>query len=212
MEESGGEFFLALPDNSYLSHSTGGNLNAASRQALMQKLARIEPAPVAPQPVARPHIPSAMQSKSVLLNNMFDPEEYAHFSGRMNCPHSCLYFFHRETERDWDKELAEEVAGECGDKYGPVLGIKVEKETQVCRFLPLQPIVFTDDRLSRAKFTSNSTPSNQPKMPFKVSMVAILAEGASQLLSSLMPCFRPTSNRRQHRQSNPWPIRSTKSL
>lgn len=26
----------------------GGNLNAASRQALMQKLARIEPAPVAP--------------------------------------------------------------------------------------------------------------------------------------------------------------------
>ena len=29
----------------------GGNLNAASRQALMQKLARIEPAPVAPQPM-----------------------------------------------------------------------------------------------------------------------------------------------------------------
>jgi RNA-binding protein 39 len=39
---------------------------------------------------------------------------------------------HRETERDWDKELAEEVRGECEDKYGPVVGIKVEKETQVC--------------------------------------------------------------------------------
>jgi hypothetical protein len=38
----------------------------------------------------------------------------------------------RETERDWDKELAEEVRGECEDKYGPVVGIKVEKETQVC--------------------------------------------------------------------------------
>ena len=45
----------------------------------------------------------------------------------------------REIERDWDKELAEEVAGECGDKYGPVVGIKVEKESQVCpSFLAFQ--------------------------------------------------------------------------
>lgn len=29
----------------------GGNLNAASRQALMQKLARIEPAPTTAQPM-----------------------------------------------------------------------------------------------------------------------------------------------------------------
>jgi RNA-binding protein 39 len=93
-----------------LDEAGGGNLNAASRQALMQKLARIEPAPVQPQPIMKPNIPQAMQSQSVLLNNMFDPEE--------------------ETERDWDKELAEEVRGECEDKYGPVVGIKVEKETQ----------------------------------------------------------------------------------
>ncbi|KAF7985348.1 hypothetical protein HWV62_6563 [Athelia sp. TMB] len=93
-----------------LDEAGGGNLNAASRQALMQKLARIEPAPVAPQPIMKPNIPQAMQSESVLLNNMFDPEE--------------------ETERDWDKELAEEVRAECEDKYGPVAGIKVEKETQ----------------------------------------------------------------------------------
>jgi len=37
----------------------------------------------------------------------------------------------RETERDWDKDLAEDVKGECEDKYGPVEAIKVEKETQV---------------------------------------------------------------------------------
>ena len=71
----------------------GGNLNAASRQALMQKLARIEPAsklePVSvsllarPYPVliniiyrARPNI-QAMESRCVLLKNMFDPEECA---------------------------------------------------------------------------------------------------------------------------------------
>jgi hypothetical protein len=29
---------------------SGGNLNAASRQALMQKLARIEPTPTLPEP------------------------------------------------------------------------------------------------------------------------------------------------------------------
>jgi hypothetical protein len=37
----------------------------------------------------------------------------------------------RETERDWDKDLAEDVKGECEEKYGKVSAIKVEKETQV---------------------------------------------------------------------------------
>jgi len=71
----------------------GGNLNAASRQALMQKLARIEPASKL-EPVSvslltrlylilinityrvRPNI-QAMESRCVLLKNMFSPEEYA---------------------------------------------------------------------------------------------------------------------------------------
>ncbi|KAG6890439.1 hypothetical protein C0995_008793 [Termitomyces sp. Mi166 len=93
-----------------LDEAGGGNLNAASRQALMQKLARTEPAFTLPEPVARPNITQTMQSRSVLLKNMFDPEE--------------------ETERDWDKDLAEDVKGECEDKYGSVEAIKVEKETQ----------------------------------------------------------------------------------
>jgi RNA-binding protein 39 len=93
-----------------LDEAGGGNLNAASRQALMQKLARIEPTPSRPEPLMKPTIPQAMQSRSVLLKNMFDPEE--------------------ETERDWDKDLAEDVKGECEEKYGQVEAIKVEKETQ----------------------------------------------------------------------------------
>ncbi|KAJ8487513.1 hypothetical protein ONZ45_g14311 [Pleurotus djamor] len=93
-----------------LDESGGGNLNAASRQALMQKLARIEPPPTAALPTNKPNIPQSMQSKSVLLKNMFDPEE--------------------ETERDWDKELAEDVKSECEGKYGKVEAIKVEKESQ----------------------------------------------------------------------------------
>ncbi|KAK7694714.1 hypothetical protein QCA50_001902 [Cerrena zonata] len=93
-----------------LDEAGGGNLNAASRQALMQKLARVDSAPTRPEPTARPNIPQSMQSRSVLLKNMFDPEE--------------------ETERDWDKDLAEDVKNECEEKYGPVSFIKVEKESQ----------------------------------------------------------------------------------
>ncbi|KAI0257104.1 splicing factor CC1-like protein [Lactifluus subvellereus] len=91
-----------------LDEAGGGNLNAASRQALMQKLARIEPASKL-EPVARPNI-QAMESRCVLLKNMFSPEE--------------------ETDADWDKELSDDVKGECETKYGPVDRIKVEKESQ----------------------------------------------------------------------------------
>lgn len=91
-----------------LDEAGGGNLNAASRQALMQKLARIEPASRL-EPVVRPNI-QAMESRCVLLKNMFNPEE--------------------ETDADWDKELAEDVKGECEVKYGPVDRIKVERESQ----------------------------------------------------------------------------------
>lgn len=74
---------------------SGGNLNAASRQALMQKLARIEPTPTLTPTVCasipptvvinhslitlysnKPTIAQTMTSKSVLLRNMFNPEEY----------------------------------------------------------------------------------------------------------------------------------------
>lgn len=40
----------------------------------------------------------------------------------------------RETEKDWDKDLAEDVKGECEEKYGKVLAIKVERDSQVKAF------------------------------------------------------------------------------
>ncbi|KAI0094851.1 hypothetical protein BDY19DRAFT_46907 [Irpex rosettiformis] len=92
-----------------LDEAGGGNLNAASRQALMQKLARIDQPAARQEAVARPNIPVAMQSKSVVLKNMFDPEQ--------------------ETDPDWDKELAEDCKAEL-DKYGNVQFLKVEKESQ----------------------------------------------------------------------------------
>ncbi|EJD04104.1 splicing factor, CC1-like protein [Fomitiporia mediterranea MF3/22] len=93
-----------------LDESGGGNLNAASRQALMQKLARIDSAPVTQQPIMKPTVAQPMTSKSVLMRNMFDPEE--------------------ETEPAWDKDLAEDVKTECQAKYGRVQHIKVEKDSE----------------------------------------------------------------------------------
>jgi RNA-binding protein 39 len=51
LDEAGGEFKLLDPFTSRYSFILGGNLNAASRQALMQKLARIEPAQSKPEPM-----------------------------------------------------------------------------------------------------------------------------------------------------------------
>ncbi|KAF5390241.1 hypothetical protein D9757_002975 [Collybiopsis confluens] len=111
LDESGGKLQAFDVSCHLLTFFTsGGNLNAASRQALMQKLARIDAPLSLPEP-SKPNIPQqAMQSRSVLLKNMFDPEE--------------------ETEKDWDKDLAEDVKGECEQKYGKVEAIKIEKETQ----------------------------------------------------------------------------------
>lgn len=46
-------------------------------------------------------------------------------------PFSSSFRFHgcRETEPDWDKDLAEDVKDECQAKYGPVTSIHVEKES-----------------------------------------------------------------------------------
>ena len=124
-------------------------MNAASRQALMQKLARIETPPVVAQPMyacslrqhastnhvssMKPTIAQPMTSKSVLLKNMFDPEEYELTSYQLPFL-SDDSLFSRETEPDWDKDLADDVKSECQGKYGQVLHIKVEKDTDVISF------------------------------------------------------------------------------
>ncbi|PWN50896.1 splicing factor, CC1-like protein [Violaceomyces palustris] len=90
----------------------GGGLNPDKRAALMEKLARKDASPTLPSRPAEPERPASIPqatSKSLLLKNMFNPEE--------------------ETERDWDLELAEDVKDECQAKYGPVTAIHVEKES-----------------------------------------------------------------------------------
>ncbi|KAH7345434.1 hypothetical protein B0J17DRAFT_713020 [Rhizoctonia solani] len=90
---------------------TGGILNnSTSRHQLMQKLARTDQPIKSSSPLTKANIPQTLSSRCILLRNMFDPEE--------------------ETERDWDKELADDVRGECEEKYGKVVDLKVERESQ----------------------------------------------------------------------------------
>jgi len=104
-----------------------------------------------------------MTSKSVVLRNMFDPEKY------ISICWCVLYLIElsRETERDWDKDLTEEVRGECEDKYGQVEAIKVDKDSsQVCRIsLPAESAYPTTD--VRGKYSSSLTTSILQKKPSK---------------------------------------------
>lgn len=88
----------------------GGNLNAVSRQALMQKLARV-PDPQVILPVSAPKIDiKSQETRCVLLTNAFDPSE--------------------ETEPDWDKALLDDVKAECESRFGKVERIVIEKDSK----------------------------------------------------------------------------------
>ncbi|CAE6444742.1 unnamed protein product [Rhizoctonia solani] len=119
---------------------TGGILNnSTSRHQLMQKLARTDQPAKNSTPLMKANIPQTLSSRCVLLRNMFDPEEYVllpsfgtganNVTGRPNAIGTRISQT-TETERDWDKDLADDVRGECEEKYGKVLDLKVEKESQ----------------------------------------------------------------------------------
>ncbi|OAX81772.1 hypothetical protein ACJ72_03884 [Emergomyces africanus] len=100
----------------------GVNFNNYSRDALMRKLARtdepaVEPTPDEKRKVPKPQINAKplpvsvnMASRCVLLRNMFDPAE--------------------EEGEAWIKELEDDVRAECEDKYGHVVHIALDPNTQ----------------------------------------------------------------------------------
>jgi len=88
---------------------TGGlSMTAQSRAQLMAKLSR-EPVSSTSAPAPAPAQPTN-PTRTVLLKNMFDPEE--------------------ETEPTWAEDIQEDVSEECS-KFGPVLHCNVEKNSKV---------------------------------------------------------------------------------
>ncbi|PKY09167.1 splicing factor, CC1-like protein [Aspergillus campestris IBT 28561] len=99
----------------------GVNFNNYSRDALMRKLARTdepaEPTADNKQKVLRPKTETKplpvnvnMASRCVMLRNMFDPSE--------------------EEGDTWGKELEDDVRAECEDKYGHVVHIALDPNSQ----------------------------------------------------------------------------------
>ncbi|RAL16866.1 putative RNA splicing factor (Pad-1) [Aspergillus homomorphus CBS 101889] len=99
----------------------GVNFNNYSRDALMRKLARTdepsEPAADDQQKVLRPKTEAKplpvnvnMASRCVMLRNMFDPNE--------------------EEGDAWVKELEDDVRAECEEKYGHVVHISLDPNSQ----------------------------------------------------------------------------------
>ncbi|KIW18977.1 hypothetical protein PV08_03266 [Exophiala spinifera] len=96
----------------------GVNFNNYSRDALMRKLARTddsnaesEKKPIVPKKESKPLPVNVSQaSRCVLLRNMFDPAE--------------------EEGDSWVKELEDDVRAECEEKYGHVVHISLDPNTQ----------------------------------------------------------------------------------
>ena len=98
-------------ETSSFDEGGGGGLDATSRAALMEKLARSDQASSSRGAVEqqRPSSIPQTSSKGILLKNMFNPEE--------------------ETERGWDNDLADDIKEECEAKYGKVNAIKVDADS-----------------------------------------------------------------------------------
>ncbi|KAF3907385.1 hypothetical protein ABW21_db0201156 [Orbilia brochopaga] len=104
----------------------GVNFNNFSRDALMRKLARVEepspeqngetngeqkqrrPAPLPPKPAAPAN--STVASRCIVVKNMFEPSE--------------------EQGDHWVKDLEDDVKAECETKYGHVVHISVDPNSQ----------------------------------------------------------------------------------
>jgi len=72
----------------------------------------------------------ANPTRYVLVSNMFNADECAKFlvDDTIDADNLC-----RETERDWDLDLAEDITTELNNKYGKPAHLKVDKmSSSVC--------------------------------------------------------------------------------
>lgn len=93
----------------------------AKLQRGMQAGTTPAPAPTPISPVAAPA--PVIMSPCIVLRNMYDPYSYV-LNNYLECPN----MIYRETEPNWEKEIAEDVKDECS-KFGSILHVHVEKNS-----------------------------------------------------------------------------------
>jgi RNA-binding protein 39 len=114
----------------------GVNFNNYSRDALMRKLARTDE-PTNGQPerqILKPKTETkplpvnvSMASRCVVLHNMFDPAECVISP---SLPAAGSLTITRQVGEDWAKELEDEVRQEAEEKYGHVVHISLDPNSQ----------------------------------------------------------------------------------
>ena len=117
----------------------GVNFNNYSRDALMRKLARTdEPTPISNgrderREILKPKTETKslpvnvnMASRCVVLKNMFDPSEYAPPTPSLIPTLTSS----REEGENWEKELEDDVRAEAEEKYGHVVHIALDPNSQ----------------------------------------------------------------------------------
>ncbi|KAK9414609.1 putative RRM domain-containing protein [Seiridium unicorne] len=117
----------------------GVNFNNYSRDALMRKLARTDEAPnggrderqvLKPKTETKPlPVNVNMASRCVILHNMFDPTEYV-LPDSIPDMLQLLTTAYREEGESWVKELEDDVRQEAEDKYGHVVHISLDPNSQ----------------------------------------------------------------------------------
>lgn len=117
----------------------GVNYKSYDRVKLMNALSRRDPAdtveqgvtPVVNKPRA-PVVDKPMPSKCIKIQNAFDPDKYEHYR------HGLFFWSKADTRtreqeefgNDWVKQLETEVGTECNGKYGKVVHIAVDPNTE----------------------------------------------------------------------------------
>jgi len=117
----------------------GVNFNNYSRDALMRKLARTdEPVGTADRQILKPKTEAPkplpmnvnMASRCVVLHNMFDPAEYVNPCVPCRFSYGSTNSLDREEGEDWVKELEDDVRAEAEAKYGHVVHIALDPNSQ----------------------------------------------------------------------------------
>jgi len=115
----------------------GVKLNVSARVALMEKLQRPSPTPIAPvapvkpppTPISPPplNLPKVSPSPCVHLTNLFDPAT--------------------ETDPEWDQEIKNDTMDEC-NKFGPVVHIFVDKSSKGDVYLKFASIAAAENAIN----------------------------------------------------------------
>ncbi|KAJ3202497.1 hypothetical protein HDU67_000533 [Dinochytrium kinnereticum] len=140
----------------------GITLSSHARAELMAKLARRDDGLLGNLKKPVPVTPVQNPTRCILLKNMFDPET--------------------ETEPGWDKEIEDDVKAECDAKYGKVVHISVDKNTEGHIYIKFDSIPIAQRAVTglNNRFFAGKQESSKRDVPKLARVVKVLGRTGSR--------------------------------